>query len=57
MGKIVCLTCGKCGGTGLIDDHYDSDKQEWITRWCPECSGTGTIHMYQCDDDTYSDSW
>lgn len=57
MAEIVSLTCPRCGGTGRIDDHYDSEKQEWVQRYCPDCSGSGTQHRYRYDDGTYSSPW
>lgn len=57
MGRIVSISCPKCGGTGRVDDHYDSEKGEWVQKYCPHCSGSGTMNMYQNDDGTYSDGW
>ena len=57
MAQIVSVSCDKCGGVGHIDAYYDGEKQEWVTRICPKCSGSGSMYLYQYDDGTYSDPW
>lgn len=57
MGKIVTVTCKRCGGCGRLDDHYDSEKREWVTRICPDCSGAGEVSSYQSDDGSHSSWW
>lgn len=57
MGKLVSMRCPTCGGCGMVDDHFDSERGEWVQRWCSSCSGTGEVTEYQCDDGTYSGGW
>ena len=57
MGRIITVDCRRCGGLGRLDDHYDSEKREYVTRMCPDCCGSGKCSSYQYEDGTYSDWW
>ena len=55
MGKIVNVTCPRCGGSGKEDSGYYDDNGYPIERNCSKCCGTGDINYYVDEDGHYTE--
>lgn len=57
MGRIVAVTCPRCGGSGKEDSgEYDNEGRP-IEKFCSKCDGAETVHYYVDEDGHYSESF
>ena len=55
MGKVVSVTCPRCGGSGKEDSGYYDDRGYPIEKFCSRCYGSGDINYYVDDDGYYTE--
>lgn len=55
MGKIVEVTCSRCGGSGKEDSGQYDENGYPIEKNCSKCDGSKTNHYYVDDDGHYSE--